>query len=190
MWQNDGATINNPYTDWIGLFRQLQNTNKMRIVELGFGEGTKYLQSAFKEVVSIELSRYWYDSIPKARENWHMAKLESLVGTKEKDDVLIETFGATRPDFSEEVDRIVSYAEKYAPDIVFVDFGYHFRGEVVQELIDREVGDAIAYHDTNEPYYGYDSIKRRKYRNVIETQHGQGTTILYRSKKWQGNPDQ
>ena len=71
-----------------------------------------------------------------------------------KDDVLIETLGSYRPEFQVEIKNLMAEIKKHKADFIFVDFGFHFRGEVVQELIDLDKYKYIAYHDTNFPYYG------------------------------------
>jgi 16S rRNA A1518/A1519 N6-dimethyltransferase RsmA/KsgA/DIM1 with predicted DNA glycosylase/AP lyase activity len=154
MSQKKEVTINNPYTDWQEAFDYIPNKDQMTIIELGCGEGTQYLLDNFKKVISIEYSRYPYDftvTLPK-----HIfVKLEASQETIEKDDVLIETMGETRPDFTEEVDMLMGEIKKYKADMIFVDFGFHFRGEVVEALVKWDKIKIIAFHDINEPYYGY-----------------------------------
>jgi len=169
------ATINNPFIDWQPAFDNIPDKNKLTIIELGWGEGTKYLLQEFKKVISIELSRYTYPYTPK--ENHTYIELQPETDTLTKDDVLIGSLGQDRPKFQNEIKKLMAEIKKHKADFVFVDFGFHFRGEVVQELIDLNKYKFIAYHDTNFPYYGYEKIDYKNY-NKQEYKKGQGTIIL------------
>ena len=169
------ATINNPFIDWQLAFDNIPDKDQMTVIELGWGEGTKYLLKEFKKVISIELSRYTY---PYTQiENHTYIELQPEQNTLTKDDVLIETLGKDRPEFQSEIKKLMAEIKKHKADFIFVDFGFHFRGEVVQKLIDLNKYAFIAYHDTNFPYYGYDKIN---YKNYIKQEYkkGQGTIIL------------
>jgi hypothetical protein len=148
------APLNNPYTDWQEAFDNIPNKDQMTIIELGCGEGTQYLLDNFKKVISIEYSRYPYDFTVTSPKHTFV-KLEANQETIEKDNVLIETMGETRPDFTKEVDMLMDEIMKYKADIIFVDFGFHFRNEVVKTLVKWDKIKMIAFHDINEPYYGY-----------------------------------
>jgi hypothetical protein len=179
MSQKKEVTINNPYTDWQEAFDHIPNKHQMTIIELGCGEGTQYLLDNFKEVISIEYSRYPYD-FTVTSPNHTFVKLEASQQTIEQDDVLIETRGETRPDFTEEVDMLMREIKKYKADMIFVDFGFHFRGEVVQALLDWGGIRGVVFHDTNEPYYGYNKLignLEKLYGRVFDDK-GQGTEIL------------
>jgi hypothetical protein len=97
--------------------------------------------------------------------------------TLTKDDLLIETLGKDRPRFQSEIKNLMTEIKEHEADIIFVDFGFHFRGEVVQELIDLNRYKYIAYHDTNFPYYAYDKLDYKEYSKQ-EYLGGQGTVIL------------
>jgi hypothetical protein len=179
MSQKKEVTTNNPYTDWQEAFDHIPNKHQMTIIELGCGEGTQYLLDNFKEVISIEYSRYPYDFTVTSPKHTFV-KLEASQETIEKDNVLIETRGETRPDFTEEVDMLIGEVKKYKADIIFVDFGFHFRGEVVQTLLDWGGIRGVAFHDTNEPYYGYNKLignLEKLYGRVCDDKR-QGTEIL------------
>lgn len=181
MSQKKEATTNNPYTDWQEAFDKIENKDQMTIIELGCGEGTKYLTDNFKEVISIEFSRYPYD-FTVTSPNHTFVKLEASQETIEKDDVLIETRGETRPDFNDEIELLFDEIKKYKADMIFVDFGFHFRGEVVQVLIDWGKIKIIAYHDSNEPYYGYNRLIAKKGNSAVVqygTNTGQGTMFIW-----------
>jgi hypothetical protein len=172
MSQKKEVTTNNPYTDWQEAFDNIPNKDQMTIIELGCGEGTQYLLDNFKEVISIEYSRYPYDFTVTSPKHTFV-KLKASQETIEKDNVLIDTRGETRPDFTEEVDMLMRDIKKYKADMIFVDFGFHFRGEIVEALWDWGKIKIIAYHDSNFPYYGYPELEvKLGYRN------GQGTVIL------------
>jgi 16S rRNA A1518/A1519 N6-dimethyltransferase RsmA/KsgA/DIM1 with predicted DNA glycosylase/AP lyase activity len=173
MSQKKEVTINNPYTDWQEAFDLIPNKDQMTIIELGCGEGTQYLLDNFKEVISIEYSRYPYDFTVTSPKHTFV-KLEASQDTIEKDNVLIETRGETRPDFTEEVDMLMDEIMKYKADIIFVDFGFHFRGEVVGTIWNYRKIKTIAYHDSNFPYYGYPKVDAK-----YEYKNGQGTVIWY-----------
>jgi Dimethyladenosine transferase (rRNA methylation) len=158
------ATISNPFIDWQIAFDTIPNKDQMTVIELGWGEGTKYLLDNFKKVISIELSRYTYPYTPI--ENHTYIEITPNIKTFYKDDVLIETLGKDRPQFQSEIKNLMTEIKKHKADFVFVDFGFHFRGEVVQELIDLNQYAFIAYHDTNFPYYGYDNLDCKKYKKI------------------------
>jgi hypothetical protein len=185
MSQKKEITINNPYTDWQEAFDIIPNKDKMTIIELGCGEGTQYLLDNFKEVISIEYSRYPYDFTVTSPKHTFV-KLEASQETIEKDNVLIDTRGETRPDFTEEVDMLMREIMKYKADMIFVDFGFHFRGEVVQALLVWGEIETIAYHDFNLPYYGYNKVmpkSKQKYNGYLEAK-GQGTNIISTNLQW------
>jgi hypothetical protein len=169
------ATISNPFIDWQLAFDTIPDKDQMTVIELGWGEGTKYLLDNFKQVISIELSRYTYPYTPI--ENHTYIELTPNIKTFYKDDVLIETLGKDRPQFQSEIKNLMTEIKKHKADFIFVDFGFHFRGEVVQELIDLNQYAFIAYHDTNFPYYGYDNLSCKNYTKQ-EYKKGQGTIIL------------
>jgi len=177
MLQKKETTISNPYTDWQEAFDNIPNKDQMTIIELGCGEGTQYLLDNFKEVISIEYSRYPYDFTVISPKHTFV-KLEASQETIKKDDVLIKTIGETRPDFTEEVDMLIREIKKYKANMIFVDFGFHFRGEVVQELINLNQHQYIIFHDTNFPYYGYDRLDYKNYSLKFIDKNGQGTIIL------------
>jgi 16S rRNA A1518/A1519 N6-dimethyltransferase RsmA/KsgA/DIM1 with predicted DNA glycosylase/AP lyase activity len=169
------ATISNPFIDWQLAFDTIPDKDQITVIELGWGEGTKYLLDNFKKVISIELSRYTYPYTPI--ENHTYIELQPEKNTLTKDDVLIETLGKDRPEFQSEIKKLMTEIKKHKADFVFVDFGFHFRSEVVQELIDLNQYAFIAYHDSNFSYYGYDNLDCKKYKK-IEDKMGQGTVIL------------
>jgi len=174
MSQKKEVTINE-FTDWQVAFDNMPDKDQMTIVELGWGEGTKYLLDNFKKVISIELSRYTY---PYTQiENHTYIELQPEKDTLTKDDLLINTLGKDRQEFQSEIKNLMTEIKKHKADFVFVDFGFHFRGEVVQELIDLGIYKYIAYHDTNFPYYGYDRLDYKEYSKQ-EYKEGQGTVIL------------
>ena len=172
MSHHQEVITNNPYTDWQEAFDKIENKDQMTIIELGCGEGTKYLTDNFKKVISIEFSRYPYD-FTVTSPNHTFVKLEPLEDTIKKDDVLIETRGETRPDFNDEIELLFDEIKKYKADIIFVDFGFHFRGEVVSVVWNYGKIKTIAYHDSNEPYYGYPKVDKK-----YEHKAGQGTVIM------------
>jgi hypothetical protein len=175
MSQKKETTITNVFIDWQVAFDTIPDKDQMTIVELGWGEGTFYLLDNFKQVISIELSRYTY---PYTQiENHTYIELQPEKDTLTKDDLLIETLGKDRPQFQSEIKNLMTEIKEHEADMIFVDFGFHFRGEVVQELIDLDRYKYIAYHDTNFPYYAYDKLDYKEYSKQ-EYLGGQGTVIL------------
>ena len=175
MSQKKETTITNAFIDWQVAFDNIPDKDQMTIVELGWGEGTFYLLDNFKKVISIELSRYTY---PYTQiENHTYIELQPEKDTLTKDDLLIETLGKDRLQFQSEIKNLMTEIKEHEADIIFVDFGFHFRGEVVQELIDLDRYKYIAYHDTNFPYYAYDKLDYKEYSKQ-EYLGGQGTVIL------------
>ena len=175
MSQKKETTITNAFIDWQVAFDNIPDKDQMTIVELGWGEGTFYLLNNFKKVISIELSRYTY---PYTQiENHTYIELQPEKDTLTKDDLLIETLGKDRPQFQSEIKNLMTEIKEHKANMIFVDFGFHFRGEVVQELIDLDRYKYIAYHDTNFPYYAYDKLDYKEYSKQ-EYLGGQGTVIL------------
>lgn len=175
MSQKKETTINE-FTDWQLTVDQIPNKDKMTIVELGWGQGTYYLLENFKQVISIELSRYTYPYTQL--ENHSYIELTPNIKTFYKDNVLIETRGETRPKFEKEIANYMTEIKKHKAEVIFVDFGFHFRGEVVQELINLNQHQYIIFHDTNFPYYGYDRLDYKNYSLKFIDRNGQGTIIL------------
>jgi 16S rRNA A1518/A1519 N6-dimethyltransferase RsmA/KsgA/DIM1 with predicted DNA glycosylase/AP lyase activity len=175
MSQKKETTINE-FTDWQLTVDKIANKDKMTIVELGWGQGTYYLLENFKKVISIELSRYTYPYTQL--ENHTYIELTPNIKTFYKDDVLIDTRGETRPEFNKEIANYMAEIKKHKAEVIFVDFGFHFRGEVVQELINLNQHQYIIFHDTNFPYYGYDRLDYKNYSLKFIDKNGQGTIIL------------
>ena len=175
MSQKKETTINE-FTDWRVAFDNIPDKDQMTIVELGWGEGTFYLLDNFKKVISIELSRYTYPYTQL--ENHSYIELQPEKDTLIKDDLLIETLGKDRPQFQSEIKNLMAEIKKHKADVIFVDFGFHFRGEVVQELINLNQHQYIIFHDTNFPYYGYDRLDYKNYSLKFIDRNGQGTIII------------
>jgi len=175
MSQKKETTINE-FTDWQVAFDNIPDKDQMTIVELGWGEGTFYLLDNFKKVISIELSRYTYPYTQL--ENHSYIELQPEKDTLIKDDLLIETLGKDRPQFQSEIKNLMAEIKKHKADVIFVDFGFHFRGEVVQELINLNQHKYIIFHDTNFSYYGYDRLDYKNYSLKFIDKNGQGTIIL------------
>jgi 16S rRNA A1518/A1519 N6-dimethyltransferase RsmA/KsgA/DIM1 with predicted DNA glycosylase/AP lyase activity len=175
MSQKKEVTINE-FTDWQLTIDHIPNKDKMTIVELGWGQGTYYLLENFKKVISIELSRYTY---PYTQiENHSYIELQPEETTTLKDDILIKTEGSYRPEFNKEIANYMAEIKKHKANVIFVDFGFHFRGEVVQELINLNQHQYIIFHDTNFPYYGYNKLDYKNYSLKFIDKNGQGTIIL------------
>lgn len=175
---NVQSALDNPYTNWIRAFETIRRKESISLLEIGWGKGTNYLIAHFKKVISVEVSRYTfpYKQIP----NHIYSEITFNQDTLDKDDILINSLGKSRPDFTREVEQILAEVNKYDVDFVFVDFGFHFRSEVVQALINQNKHLYIAFHDTNFPYYGYESLLLNNYDVQINHSTGKGTVILKR----------
>ena len=176
--QKKEVTMYNPYIDWQEAFDYIQDKDKMTIIELGCGEGTQYLLDNFRKVISIEYSRYDYEFKKINHKNHTYIELKNDKEIIKKDIILIEPIGGTRPDVNDKVKLIIDTLKKYKSDIIFVDFGFHFRGEVVQALINLNKYKYIAYHDISFKYYGYENLDLKNYKEVIRDERGQGTAVL------------
>jgi hypothetical protein len=170
-----------PYTDWIELMETaIPNKKELSIIEFGLGEGTEYLIKNFKDVYSYELmnTRNWYDyTVEKLslNENWqHKLVLWSEIGFKDYDTSLPQRL-------LEDIDTLFS-EKKY--DVVFMDGGYHVRGDIVNVIINKFYPDYIVIHDINYAYEidGYGRINLPKGYRTEKNTIGEGTMIFIKEK--------
>lgn len=150
------------------------------IVELGKGEGTRWLHNRFRKVVSLEYSRYPFTA------SWEneglpghiLLNLETPSNLSELDNILIRSRGADRPiALREEARKIHEAALKHGGDVLFIDHGCHNRGEVL-ELALLGKWSYTVIHDANLPYYGYQ--KTSQSHEMTRYAKGQGTIFFKR----------
>jgi hypothetical protein len=173
------------YGDWQKVVKDFfgDKTKNMTIVELGKGEGTRFLVDNFAKVYSVEYSRYPFVA------SWEAAglpnhKLENVLPIPNLatfDDILIRTSGQQRPpELMPEAKRLHDAALQHTADILFIDHGCHNRGEVL-ELAKQASWRYIVIHDINFPFYGYNFTCPgfSLYHDLV----GQGTAIFIRQPR-------
>jgi hypothetical protein len=182
------------YTDWIPNFERLQGKEDKTILELGCGEGTKYLVNNFKKVYSFEVVRddYWYNFTKKDLQdydNWESIYYPSDFINK-ADELLVKSRGKdrdTKP-LEEYFEKLNQFVDLKKIDIAFVDQGNHFRAESANYFMNIGVPLIIIHDSKNYPngtdvMYGYDNIKHEQYDYwYISFTLGQGTTMFFNRK--------
>ena len=164
----------NTFTDWQPFVLQVIQENKPKtIFEFGLGEGTELFLDNCEKVYSLELLanpelQEWYDKMGEKyleRDNWK----SYLFKCEDKMTGVIKM-------------QVGSHLKRTKPDLVFVDPGVQFRGELVNICFKHKVPLVIA-HDTNYGYeeengdaYGWGLINPDGYETV-EYQQGQGTIL-------------
>ena len=165
------------YTDWIGLMEStIKNKKELSIIEFGLGDGTKYLLENFKNVYSYELMNtgFWYDQIvPKfnLHENWdHKLVLWEEIDFKDYEQNLPNLLLT-------EIDELFS---KHNFDVVFMDGGYHVRGDIVNYIINKFFPKYIVIHDINYAFEedGYHRIIKPDNYKTEKNTDGEGTMIF------------
>lgn len=157
-------------------------THDYSIVELGKGEGTRYLVDHFKVVTSIEYSRFPFQASwePTGLERHVLVDVSPISRLVELDNILIATNGQTRPDeLRLEAIRLHQEAMNYLSDVLFIDHGCHNRGEVLEMARLSNAWPFIVVHDSNYAYYGYNLNSCGNYR-LFHCNEGQGTSIFTR----------
>lgn len=166
-----------PYTDWIEFVEEtIVNKKTLNILEFGLGEGTNYLIKNFNKVFSYELmdDRSWFDktvNILKENNNWGYKFIHfSEFGFLENSPILPEKL-------LEDIDNIIT-SETF--DVIFMDGGYHNRGDIVNYIINKFYPKYVIIHDTNFAYKadGYDRIILPENYVTKTYSFGEGTTIF------------
>lgn len=166
-----------PYTDWIELMEtSIPNKKELSIIEFGLGDGTEYLLKNFKDVYSYELmdTSNWYNTTVKKfslYENWkHKLVLWNDIGFKDNDLNLPK-------DLLNEIDYLF---ENNNFDVVFMDGGYHVRGDIVNVIINKFYPKYVVIHDVNFAFIadGYDRIKLPPNYRTEKNTVGEGTMIF------------
>jgi hypothetical protein len=166
-----------PYTDWINLVEKtIPNKKNLNIIEFGLGEGTKYLLDNFKTLYSYELMNKpdWYNQTVNkfsVYENWeHKLVLWNDIGFKDYDTNLPK-------ELLDDIDLLFSNNNF---DVVFMDGGYHVRGDIVDYIINKHYPKYIIIHDINFAFNedGYHRIKTPSNYTIEKDTFGEGTMIF------------
>jgi hypothetical protein len=166
-----------PYTDWIELMdSSIENKKELSIIEFGLGDGTEYLLNNFKDVYSYELmdTSFWYEEIVpkfKLHENWkHKLVLWEEIGFKDYDQNLPNLL----------LSEINNLFDKHNFDVVFMDGGYHVRGDIVNYIINKFFPKYVVIHDINYTYEedGYHRIILPDNYKIEKNTTGEGTIIF------------
>ena len=175
------------YNDWEKVVSEFFNDymGSLTVVELGKGEGTRFLTKNFAKVHSIEYTRYPFtaswESTTEGLPNHTLETITPISNLLDLDTILVNSLGNTRPqELKEEANRLHTAALNYDSDILFIDHGCHNRGEVL-ELAKKAKWKYIIVHDTNFPYYGY-NLNTQKDFYVYHSLVGQGTAIFERKR--------
>lgn len=166
-----------PYTDWIGIMdTQIQNKKDLSLIEFGLGGGTEYLLNNFKSVFSYELmdTNIWYEESVKQyslNEHWsHKLVLWDEIGFKDYDPNLPQQL----------LSDIDDLFDKNNYDVVFMDGGYHVRGDIVNYIINKFYPKYIVIHDINLAFEedGYHRINKPENYRTEKDLYGEGTMIF------------
>lgn len=166
----------NAFTDWQPTMQSMIERYKpKRVFEFGMGDGTQFLLDNFDYVYSFELLcnpelKDWYPNMVERYKNnskWHTMFMNC-------DDEI--NFGLRM--------QLSKYLKLAKPDLVFVDPGVHFRGDLVNLAIKGGYPIVMA-HDTRcgfdeNDIYGWNKIKAEGYTKE-EVYTGQGTTAWIRN---------
>jgi hypothetical protein len=166
-----------PYTDWIDLMEtEIPNKQDLSMIEFGLGDGTEYLLKNFKNVFSYELmnTKTWYlEAVQKfsINENWdHKLVLWEEIGFRDYEVNLPEQL-------LKDIDTLF---EKNNYDTVFMDGGYHVRGDIVNYIINKFYPKYIVIHDINYAFEedGYHRISVPSNYRTEKNTNGEGTMIF------------
>jgi hypothetical protein len=166
-----------PYTDWINTMNtHIIDKENLSIIEFGLGQGTEFLLKSFKSVFSYELMNTdkWYKETVKklsSHKNWsHKLVLWSEIKFKDYDTNL-------PTELLYDIDKLF---EKNNYDVVFMDGGYHVRGDIVNYIINKFFPKYIVIHDVNFAFNedGYNRIFKPSNYNTETDSYGEGTTIF------------
>lgn len=162
----------NAFTDWQPTMQSvIERFAPKKILEFGVGVGTQWLLDNFKQVGSFELLcnpelESWYPDMQKKYKNYKNWTTMFLACEDKMDSVV-----------KSQVNKQIKF---YAPDVVFVDPGVHFRGDLVNLALRAGVKYVLA-HDTRcgfdeNDIYGWNKIDSTGYTKE-EVYTGQGTTL-------------
>jgi len=168
-----------PVMDWTEhMDRQISNKKEMSILEFGIGDGTEYLLDNFKFVFSHELQvdANWYNIIASrlaSRTNWeHKLVLWHEIG--------FEDYNPNIPKaLTDDIDALF---DKYRFDAVFIDGGYHIRGDIANYILHKHKPTFVIIHDITIAFEedGYGRIDKPEEYAYEEFHTGEGTGIFYK----------
>ncbi|MEM1312724.1 MAG: hypothetical protein AAGF07_04650 [Patescibacteria group bacterium] len=162
-------TENPRYISWFPVLDYVPDKLDKNILELGLGQGTQHLLNNFKHVYSFEVfhTKYWYDYTVKQNEsykNWeHKFIYSTDLGISDVDAELVATKGVTRRTgvLKKYFELLEDFVDFKKLDVVFVDQGFHMRGECVNYFLDKKIPYVICddWNFGEDDYYGYRGIK-------------------------------
>ena len=176
----------NEYTDWIPHVKNtIPNMGDLNILEFGIGKGTLWLCDNFKSTYSFELIDRLETELPKWFED---VKYEITKRGKDWGGELVFwdelSFVNFDPNISPYLkDKIDSIFSNKKIDVVFMDGGYHVRGDIVNYVINTHFPKYIIIHDTVLNYVvdGYHRIHTPESYEIYRYDIGLGTHI-YKKK--------
>lgn len=188
---SDMFSVNPRFTSWYPVLDFISEKKDKNILELGLGSGTKHLLENFKKVYSFEVfhTRYWYDYTVKENKdykNWeHIFYYSHDFGINDADAELVATKGKVRR--TEVLKKYFELLEKWVDtskiDVVFVDQGFHFRGECAKYFLEKGIPYVICddWNQGEDDFYGYRSIKKYDGYNEELYKGGMGDKIYIKS---------
>jgi hypothetical protein len=166
------------YTDWIPTMDSIKNKKNLSIIEFGLGDGTEFLINNFKNVHSFELAdtKTWFDeaNVKYANsKNWtcEFAHFDNYGFY----DYMLNLPQAL-------LDKLVDLFSQSKYDIVFMDGGYHNRGQIANFILNQFSPKAMIIHDINYAFQQdmYDQIIVPEDYSFVDDTNGEGTRIYYK----------
>ena len=165
------------YTDWIPTMDSIKSKKDLSIIEFGLGDGTEYLLNNFKLVYSFELADndYWYKITKDRFGNFQNWKADFVNFTE-------VGFWDYMPQLPEQlISRIDDiFNDKY--DVVFMDGGYHNRGQIANLILNKFSPQYLVIHDINFAFEQdmYDQIVIPQEYDFSDDNNGEGTRIYFK----------
>lgn len=172
-----------------------KHTSIQSVLEFGLGYGTKYFLDRCQEVNSIEIilsdqSSEWYDDTLRLFKNYSNWKPQLIHGSQFLYEANLKSYrdcldpalyDATY--ILELKDLCENLCKDKEYDLIFVDPGFHMRGDLVNELFDKTP--IIVADDTNYGHqtYGWWKINTPYNYEKIEFKERGGTTFWIRKDK-------
>jgi hypothetical protein len=160
--------------DWVKYFKIIFENSKIEnLLEFGLGDGTEFLLDNVSNVTSLEISvsqlnKDWFDKSVNKYKNykWNCVYIEADESIKKANEIAQATrYPIKYKDHIVELKKIVDqYTTENKYDLIFVDPGFHNRGDLVNLLFNKT--NIIAAHDTSRDenrilknIYGYNIVK-------------------------------
>ena len=168
--------------------------NIKRVLEYGEGDGTQFLLDKTDFVCSVEVianasHKGWAKECEKKyaeykNKKWKQVLLNCSDDMKKADRDRQKNLQPDPSIFEKELQGYIDEGFKFSPfDMVFVDYGIHMRGDIVNLLFNKV--DIIAAHDTNVSHsiYGWDKIRvPSNYKEYRYHNEYLGTTFWIKDK--------